>query len=82
MLLTETLHLFWEYYQPLLYHFLINQSLEKHMTIIVTKIVNYKWYKTAFILSNINITFAMSWASVLTCLLTMTCYFIRFNIFI
>ena len=50
------------------------------MTNIITKIVKCKWYIITLILSNINVTFAISWTSVSTSQMTVISNFIRFNI--
>ena len=51
------------------------------MKIIITKIVKNKWYKITLLLSNINLTFTMSWTSIITSQMAMISNFIRFNIF-
>ena len=51
------------------------------MTIIFTEIVKYKWYESTLILSNIIITFTVSWTSITTSQMAMISDFITFKIF-
>ena len=51
------------------------------MAIVIGKIVKYKWYKITLFLCYINITFTMSWTSVIARQVTMIANFIIFNIF-
>ena len=51
------------------------------MTITIREIMKYKWDKITLFLRYTNITYTMSWISVITSQMTMISNFIRFNNF-
>ena len=52
------------------------------MTIIIRKVVKYKWCKITLLLCDVNIACTMSWTSIFTGQMTMISYFISYNFLI